>query len=111
MNNFIKRKSKLREGDIVWAKITGYPWWPGRIIAYNADDDDVPIAINFLGDKSHAYLTPDKVINYKENYAKYSKTKNKELLRAIRCANSIVNYPNNTKSNDESTMSTVKVKK
>ena len=67
--------------------------------------------MNDLPKPNFCNVTSDKVINYKENYDKYSKTKNKELLKAIKCANSIMNHPNNIKSNDESTTPKIKVKK
>lgn len=25
-------------GDVVWGKITGFPWWPGRVCAINTDE-------------------------------------------------------------------------
>ncbi|OQR67411.1 hypothetical protein BIW11_02201 [Tropilaelaps mercedesae] len=32
-------KEPLRKGDIVWGKVMGFPWWPGRILSLGAEDE------------------------------------------------------------------------
>ncbi|XP_022665020.1 PWWP domain-containing protein 2A-like [Varroa jacobsoni] len=29
----------LRNGDVVWGKVMGFPWWPGRILSIGAEDE------------------------------------------------------------------------
>lgn len=43
-------KEGFKEGQIVWAKIKGYPWWPAVIGSISPDDPE--ICVNFLGDFS-----------------------------------------------------------
>lgn len=31
---------KFQLNDIVWAKVKGYPWWPGIIVKINQDKKD-----------------------------------------------------------------------
>jgi hypothetical protein len=34
-------EKKLKIGQVVWAKIKGYPWWPGMVsIKYNLIDSE-----------------------------------------------------------------------
>jgi len=90
--------TNLRKGDIVWAKISGYPWWPGEVIGFRQDKKPFSLTVNFIGDKSHAYLPISKVVEYKANREKNIKTKRKDLLEAIRIADSKVDEDSTIKS-------------
>ena len=69
---------KFRKGEVVWAKIRGFPWWPGMVpilliqIAFIEESKpnytESKILVNFIGDKSHAELTIDKLEKFKEKY-------------------------------------------
>lgn len=37
--------------EIVWAKVRGYPWWPGIIVSINKDIKEL-YTINFIGDNT-----------------------------------------------------------
>ena len=55
----------FKEGDIVWAKISGYPWWPSYI------DKQIKLdtyKVLFLGEISHQILTKDKIKDWAQNY-------------------------------------------
>lgn len=52
---------------------------------------DAKILVNFIGDKSHAELTLDKLEKFKEKYEEFSKTKQNNLIRSIQIANKIYN--------------------
>eukprot|EP00826_Nyctotherus_ovalis_P038067 TRINITY_DN3536_c0_g6_i1.p1 TRINITY_DN3536_c0_g6~~TRINITY_DN3536_c0_g6_i1.p1 ORF type:complete len:346 (-),score=96.09 TRINITY_DN3536_c0_g6_i1:381-1310(-) len=86
MENAIIPGSNFKRGDIVWAKIAGYPWWPGEVVGYRQAPAKLLVAVNFIGDKSHAYLAIPKVVDYKAHREKNSKTKRKDLLAAIKAA-------------------------
>jgi len=98
MEDSIIPGTSLRKGDIVWAKISGYPWWPGEVVGSRQDKKSVSLAVNFIGDKSHAYLPISKVLEYKANREKNIKTKRKDLLEAIRIADSKVDEDSTIKS-------------
>lgn len=36
---------KLQTGDIVWGKVKGFPWWPGRIMTINVSQKDNAVVI------------------------------------------------------------------
>lgn len=35
--------------QLVWAKVKGYPWWPGIVVRINKDRRDL-YTIDFIGD-------------------------------------------------------------
>ena len=90
---------KFKKGEVVWAKIRGFPWWPGIVrsllikIALIEENKknlmDSKILVNFIGDKSHAKLTIDKLEKFKEKYDEFSKTKKKYLIKSIQIAKKI----------------------
>jgi len=83
----------FKKGDVVWAKIKGFPWWPAVIADVDNGENgegETEILTNFIGEFSHACLPPDKVANYKEYYDTYSKSKKKGLLESIAVADKII---------------------
>lgn len=90
---------KFRKGDIVWAKVRGFPWWPGVVKGINlkitrADEEDevreTTILVYFIGDDSHSLLPINKVEKYSKKYEEFSKTKKRSLLKSIDVANKII---------------------
>lgn len=63
----MKQSKFYTEGDIVWAKVKNYPWWPSMIAQINIDVDGTT--------------------KYVENFSEYSKTKDPALKTAINLAN------------------------
>ena len=94
----MERKSLFKKGDIVWAKIRGYPWWPGIVqsskikLGTNREEinKEVKVLVNFLGDNTHAEIPLPKVEAYEKKYEEYSKTKKKTLQKAIGLDNKLV---------------------
>lgn len=93
----MERKSSFKKGDLVWAKIRGYPWWPGIVqsskvkIGSNKEEinKELKLLVNFLGDNTHAEIPLQKIENYNAKFDEFSKTKKKTLLKAIQIANKI----------------------
>ena len=80
----------VKKGDIVWAKVKGFPWWPGevkRVSRGGGDDNNTNhqkmITVNFIGHKSHIDLPLSKIENFENKFDSYSKTRNKTLLKSI----------------------------
>lgn len=34
MSEPIKIETKFKDGEIVWAKVKGHPWWPGMVLHF-----------------------------------------------------------------------------
>jgi len=77
--------------EIVWAKLTGYPWWPAEIVNVFPKDKNKngEVVVNFIGSNTHASMPYNKVASYKENYAKYSYKPAISLAYSIMSANKI----------------------
>jgi len=79
----------FKKGDIVWAKVRGFPWWPGvirHILSKNNKNDSSEekiFLIDFIGDESHVKLPLNKIEIFEEKSSKYSLNKNKKLQNAI----------------------------
>ena len=43
-------------GEIIWAKIRGYPWWPAIITGTEDDNREKKYAVLFIGDNTHSSL-------------------------------------------------------
>jgi hypothetical protein len=91
--NYINIMSSIHyyQDELVWAKIKGFSWWPGVVSSVDKgkDGNETQITVNFVGENSHAVLTLDKVMKYREGYAQCSQTKKRSLLDAIETANRI----------------------
>nr|XP_039255840.1 glyoxylate/succinic semialdehyde reductase 1-like isoform X1 [Styela clava] len=67
----------LKVGDFVWAKMTGYPYWPGKIVE---EDKDVKKPkgksemhyVRFYGTGDHAWTKVELIKPYEENKETFS---------------------------------------
>jgi hypothetical protein len=69
------RASELHPGDLVWAKISGFPAWPGQILP---DERASPkqlkskkpgsLFVTFFGDSSHGEFPPTSACFNRNNY-------------------------------------------
>jgi len=89
--SYTLRTTKFRKEDIVWAKIEGYPRWPGTIIdiKLNKDTGDKEFLVNFIGERSHATLPENKLTPYDEDKEANARHATKALRKAILIADDI----------------------
>nr|CAB3249652.1 glyoxylate/succinic semialdehyde reductase 1 [Phallusia mammillata] len=81
--------ANFQVGDFVWAKMTGYPYWPGKVAE---PDKDVKkpskkvemFFIRFYGTGDYAWTKADLVHDYAEQKQKYAIGKAKGFLEAVR---------------------------
>ena len=84
----------FQKGEVVWAKVRGYAWWPGVIkkITLNSLSSDnkerenkkkreLRFVIKFIGDDTHSVLPKDKLGKFQEKFSLYSKSKKKTFIR------------------------------
>jgi hypothetical protein len=77
-----------REQEVVWAKIEGYPWWPGYIESINVHENEY--IIKFIGDNNHSCLAYKNIKKYKTFYNKFTRQiKVRNLSLAIKIADEI----------------------
>ncbi|XP_046547220.1 putative oxidoreductase GLYR1 homolog [Haliotis rubra] len=85
--------AKFKVGDLVWAKMKGFPAWPGRVIQ---PKDEVKRPSNkkphhfvfFFGSENYAWIPEESIHLYADNRNKYSLTSRiprgfKEAIEAI----------------------------
>ncbi len=95
-------EKKFRKGDIVWAKVRGFPWWPAMVRGINvtirrqedegvnSESKEVNLVVYFIGDDTHSELPINKVEKFAAKLEEFSKTKKKTLLTSIHIANKII---------------------
>ena len=69
--------------EIVWAKVSGYPWWPGYV---NSKTSDNVYEIVFLSDLSKGILKPSRIRSFTE-FKGNKNIKQKDLLKSFEIAN------------------------
>lgn len=82
----MKKQPEYSVAEVVWAKIRGYPWWPGIVNSVQNDDpEEVIFKVSFFGDTTHAFLDETKVAKFEANFTQYEAEgrNSKKLLRSI----------------------------
>ena len=119
-------EKKFRKGEVVWAKVRGYPWWPAIVRSIQVkkdskpteddshDDKELMLKVNFIGDDTHSALPLSKIEKFDTKLEEFSKTKKRPLIKSIEEAKKIIKGEltydahleslrrNNVKSDDES---------
>ncbi|KAH3787029.1 hypothetical protein DPMN_165148 [Dreissena polymorpha] len=80
--------------DIVWGKVKGFPWWPGRIMAINVSSKDSGVVIRqtaqvaWFGSSTMSHIECCDLYQFLEDFeAKYDrKKKSKSYQRALKQA-------------------------
>jgi hypothetical protein len=85
----------LRLGDICWAKVKGFSWWPGVVADISEKDRTdgktrMEYIINFIGNNSHAVVSGSKVQKFTTagNDVPFN-PQNKRLMSALQLAKKI----------------------
>jgi hypothetical protein len=76
----------FEKDEIVWAKISGYPFWPAYVQAILGSNT---YEVVFFGDFSRAHLQENKLKRFEE-HSERSDKKNKRLQNALRMAQRVV---------------------
>lgn len=65
-----KKEKQFNVGDLVWAKVNCYPWWPSIIYDEALTSSHVQQAkkeglmlVSFFGDNSYNWLDPKKLLH------------------------------------------------
>lgn len=73
----------IKEGDIVWTKLRGFPWWPGKVDKIIDKTKEIKYNIKFIGDNSLAFVNKDQIQSFIEGIKNdFSNIKKKSLLKA-----------------------------
>ena len=68
-NNLINEKNNnFFIGEIIFAKIRGFPWWPAKIVNIITEKSKKKYSVIFFGDKTTSILYEKYINQYKERY-------------------------------------------
>jgi hypothetical protein len=78
---------KFNAGDVVWAKVDGYPWWPARVnlMRTSGTSPERTVQVSFFGDNTHAWLKESKIVSFDERTVD-GKGKQKRRSKTLTCA-------------------------
>lgn len=63
-------------GDVVWGKIQGFPWWPGKVLTITNQDNQGPQAqVAWYGSSTSSLMQCDQLSPYLENFKVFCLTK------------------------------------
>lgn len=69
----ISTEQEFKPRELVWAKIQGYPWWPGIINNIDEEaDENSKFMVNFFGDTTYSYLDISKIAKFQDKFIDYS---------------------------------------
>uniref|UniRef100_A0A158PA34 PWWP domain-containing protein n=1 Tax=Angiostrongylus cantonensis TaxID=6313 RepID=A0A158PA34_ANGCA len=60
-----------KPGDLVWAKMRGFPPWPAKVLEKDKNTPFSRIPVIFFGTGEKAFMKPSEVFDYYENKAQY----------------------------------------
>ncbi|XP_059486005.1 PWWP domain-containing protein 2A-like [Neocloeon triangulifer] len=86
---------KMNIGDVVWGKIHGFPWWPGKVqsISISRKEDGVCMSahahVSWYGSHTSSWMLCDQLNPFLETFkVRYNKKKRGPYKEAIRQATS-----------------------
>ena len=81
-------------GEIVWAKISGYPFWPAQILGHGQNSEK--FLVKFFGEYTKSTLNVASLRKFVENLEEFgaAPTKNRRFLPAVQEALGVVNGEN-----------------
>uniref|UniRef100_A0AAR5Q3I1 PWWP domain-containing protein n=1 Tax=Dendroctonus ponderosae TaxID=77166 RepID=A0AAR5Q3I1_DENPD len=79
---------RLLVGDVVWGKIHGFPWWPGKILTITNCNSQGPQAhVTWYGSSTSSLMQCDQLSHFLDNFkVRYNKKKKGPYKEAIKQA-------------------------
>uniref|UniRef100_A0A7S1T148 PWWP domain-containing protein n=1 Tax=Tetraselmis chuii TaxID=63592 RepID=A0A7S1T148_9CHLO len=80
---------RFNPGEVVWAKMSSFPWWPGQVQVpasrefYDLKHSEEDYFVVFYGDSNYKWLPPSHVRPFHSDYLRHSSSKNRGLQSAI----------------------------
>lgn len=60
---------RLLVGDVVWGKIHGFPWWPGKILTMTSSGgQSVQAHVAWYGSSTSSLMQCDQLSHYLDNF-------------------------------------------
>ncbi len=83
---------KYTKGEVVWAKVEDFPWWPAVVTASSSHRKfrRSSVRVALLHEFPRPALPLDHVAPFSEKLAEYSKGKGERLSEAVEAAQRIV---------------------
>lgn len=106
-NSFFMLKSGkiLHEGDVVWGKVKGFPWWPAKVSNFttsNGEENGSFVNVTWFGSSTTSFLKCDQINPfldfYKSRFNKHKKTSS--YKEAIKQAMAVAKQQQNTTNQD-----------
>ena len=101
--------TEIKKGDIIWAKLRGYPWWPAYFIETKRHKPELFAKVRFIGDNSRAVVAISQMVAYKDKREEYAHTKRKDLLKSIKIADLLISKGSKIRLDDQGSPTTSKV--
>ncbi|GFY45069.1 hypothetical protein TNIN_420781 [Trichonephila inaurata madagascariensis] len=86
----MESRRDFKDGDLVWAKMKNYPFWPGKIVSPPTGKEKKKSSkqkkqnVFFFGTENSAWITDENIVPHSEEMLnKVSKRKNMNLSKAI----------------------------
>lgn len=80
----------MRVGEIIWGKVHGHPWWPGRIlhiICHATEDKPSFVKVSWYGSTTTSEISCSFLMTFEEHFKQlYKKQKQGAYRRAVRQA-------------------------
>ena len=80
----------FKRGDLVWAKVRGYSWWPAKIGDIQRGSGEKRYRVDFIGDNTHQTVNQLAVLSFVDNFQRLSLTKKRDLIEAIDTARKLL---------------------
>ncbi|XP_030755887.1 PWWP domain-containing protein 2A-like isoform X2 [Sitophilus oryzae] len=69
-------------GDVVWGKLRGFPWWPGKILTITNGNSRGPQAhVAWYGTSNSCLVQCDQLSHYLDNFKVYYNKKRKDFYK------------------------------
>jgi len=99
--------ARFNPGEVVWAKMVSFPWWPGQVQLpsspdfYDITHKEEDYFVVFYGDSNYKWLPPSHVRPFHSDYEARSAAKNRGLQEAIDSAWEAIGRPRPNLRNGE----------